>query len=259
MKTSLLTFLFLMTFSAMAFAQGTPMEITADNSLEWDQNAHTYKAVGNAVIKQNGDTLFASVVTAHYDPKDQNKLIKLIAEENVELRQADQSLKADKIIYTLDDGHMIATGTVVEVKTPQYTVTTNDRIEYWRNDDKAIAYGRPIATDGKMTVMGDTLTAVFANKTAKAQGAQSLQKLIAENNVEIKNKAEIITGDYGVYDMSTSLATITGNVEIHRGANRVSGTRAIMNTKTGVSQIFAGNGREENGKSGRVRALFYTD
>lgn len=245
------------TTHALAQKSGNAIEITADNNLQWDQKNNVYKAVGNAIVKSGQDQLMAQVVTASYDPTNNNSLTQIIAEDNVTLQQGDQRIQADKITYNLVTGKMIATGDLVKIMTADYTVETRERVEYSRADGQAIAYGRPSATDGTMTVTSDIMTAFFAPQDAQQSG---LKKLTARDNVVIRSATESVTGDFAVYDLTTSLATITGTqVAIKRGPNQVTGKKAVMNTKTGVSQIFAAPDARNQKGSGRVRALFYVD
>ena len=54
----------------------------------------------------------------------------------------------------------------------------------------------------------------------------------------------------GDYDVSSQIATLTGNVQATRGKNKLSGDKAIVNLATGVSKIIGG-------KSARVRTILY--
>jgi lipopolysaccharide export system protein LptA len=78
--------------------------------------------------------------------------------------------------------------------------------------------------------------------------AGKLQRVEAFNNVSVRTVTDIVTGDRGVYVPDTDIAHIGGHVRITRGANQVNGSEAVVNMKTGIATLLAGN-------SGRVTGL----
>ena len=54
--------------------------------------------------------------------------------------------------------------------------------------------------------------------------------------------------DEAVYDLTTNLATLAGNVRLTRGDNHLSGSRAEVDLETGISRLLAAG-------EGPVRAL----
>ena len=82
-------------------------------------------------------------------------------------------------------------------------------------------------------------------------GKLALQKITAEGSVTIKTLKETLTGSRGIYDVVAGKATLTGKIRVLQGENWLEGTRAVVDLKTGVSQLFA------EGGDGRVKGLFY--
>jgi len=78
--------------------------------------------------------------------------------------------------------------------------------------------------------------------------AGKLQRVEAFNNVSVRTVTDIVTGDRGVYVPDTDIAHLGGHVRITRGANQVNGSEAVVNMKTGIATLLAGN-------SGRVSGL----
>ncbi|WP_413991247.1 LptA/OstA family protein [Labrys okinawensis] len=74
-----------------------------------------------------------------------------------------------------------------------------------------------------------------------ATQANSIKKLIAKGNVVVTSKDQKATGDYGVMDMATNLATLTGSeVVMIQGPNVLKGKKLVVNLKTGVSNVQGG-------------------
>ena len=96
----------------------------------------------------------------------------------------------------------------------------------------------------------DKMTAYFKSKGKSEYDLKSVQ---AQKNVKIVTVNEVITGDDAFYDMEKEKAYITGNVVITREQGIMKGSRAIVNMKTGVSQL------EADSKTGnkRVKGILY--
>jgi lipopolysaccharide export system protein LptA len=96
---------------------------------------------------------------------------------------------------------------------------------------------------------GQTAAAPADQKPAKAAAAgsdtqaNSIKKLIAKGNVVVTSKDQRATGDYGVMDMATNLATLTGGeVVMIQGPNVLKGKKLVVNLKTGVANVQGGGG-----------------
>src|ERR1019366_7126497 len=68
------------------------------------------------------------------------------------------------------------------------------------------------------------------------------------NNVSIRTSTDIVTGERGVYVPDPEIAHLGGHVRITRGLNQMNGSEAVVNMKTGVATLLAGD-------SGRVSGL----
>ena len=78
--------------------------------------------------------------------------------------------------------------------------------------------------------------------------AGRLERVEAFNNVSIRTQTDTVTGDRGVYVPDTGIAHLGGHVRITRGLNQINGSEAVVNMKTGVATLLAGD-------SGRVTGL----
>src|SRR5665213_2958453 len=78
--------------------------------------------------------------------------------------------------------------------------------------------------------------------------AGRLQRVEAFNNVSIRTQTDTVTGDRGVYVPDTGIAHLGGHVRITHGLNQINGSESVVNMKTGVATLLAGD-------TGRVSGL----
>ena len=71
--------------------------------------------------------------------------------------------------------------------------------------------------------------------------------------MRIRTARETASGDRGVYNVESGIATLTGRVKLVRDDNVLRGCRAQVNLNTGISQLFAC--QNDQGK-GRVQGSF---
>lgn len=265
MKKNLLTLLIsvYVFFPFVTKAQGLstnsnlPIEITADNSLEWLRGDKQFVARGSAKAAQGLSSVEASTLTAHYreSPQSSMEIYRLLADKNVILKNENTTAYGDNAIYDIDDGLAILTGEDLKLESPDQTITAKERFEYFINEGRATAIGnarviRPKADrSGFDTLEADTLSAIFKENDT---GETVLERMEANGNVIITTPTEVVTGTYGTYTASTNIATLTGNVTIKRGPNILEGDRAEVDLNTNVSKIF---GSEK--QSGRVKGTFF--
>ncbi len=91
-----------------------------------------------------------------------------------------------------------------------------------------------------------------AGQTVQNNPEQRIRRLEAMGGVIIASKDQKATGDFGVFDMQTNTATITGNVVVTQGPNLLRGEKLVVDLNTGWSHM------EASGKAGpgRVQGLF---
>lgn len=229
-----------------------PVEISADNSLEWLQKEQQYVANGNVEVVQGDSKIFADRLIADYRENEKTgntEIWQLTAYDNVRLENQDSTALGDKAVYNIDTGLSILTGNNLSLKTPDQTITATERMEYNMNSGVAKAIG-----GAKIIRNSDTLSAnsITANFQKDANGKQVLKTATSNGHVTIKTPDETLTGDKGIYNAVTNTAEITGNVKIVRGPNILKGARAEINLTTNISKMF---GAPNNGK--RVKGVFF--
>lgn len=234
-----------------------PLEITADDALEWDRTGQKFIARGNAVAAQDGVSIAAQTLTAFYqndDAADSNfQMQTMTADEGVILRSEDNTAYGDHAVYQLDKKLATLTGKDLRLVTPEQTITARDRFEYHVEAGKLIAIGNATIRRPTDTLQADTITATL---TTNAQGQRVVETVIAQGHVVITTAQERVTGAYGVYDARIDQVDLTGGVVITRGNNILRGERASVDLKTQISRLF---GAPQNGSSGRVTGTFYPD
>jgi lipopolysaccharide export system protein LptA len=270
---------------------GGPIDITAQDGLEWRQNEQQVIARGNAQAIRGNVTVNADTLTAWYrkkggtqtaqvtpasglagDPSTEgNEIYRLQAEGNVHIFTATDQAHGDKATYDLDQAVMVMTGRNLKLIAPNDVITARDDLEYWPQKHMAVARGNAVVTtnDAKR-VSADTLVAYTTDNPPPADAktvpvaakpsddplaaSGKLQRVEAFGNVSIRTPTDTVTGDRGVYVPDTGMARLGGNVRITRGQNQLNGAEANVNMKTGIATLVSQKAVGGQ-KAGRVHGL----
>ncbi|HYD18218.1 MAG TPA: LptA/OstA family protein [Patescibacteria group bacterium] len=251
-----LVFLALFLVTTPAFAQQMPMadenapvEISAKHSLEWNRKAKTYTARENAIAKQGNFQVASDLLTAHYtDEKGATDISTLVAAGNVVITSPPYTVHGDQATYSVPDNSVLLTGRDLRIETVTERLTARDKIEFYGRENRLTAVGDAVAVRGTDTLRANVMNAFFHQGP---EGKLVLQKITVDGNVSIKTLKETVNGSKGVYDVVAGKAILTGDIKILQGENWLQGTRAVVDLKTGISQLFA------EGGEGRVKGLFY--
>jgi lipopolysaccharide export system protein LptA len=181
--------------------EGT-LEVTSDHDLEWLQQDHAYIARGNAVAKRGTVTLMADLLIAYYRPlvrpgaptpapqaappkpgaapqtgfdSGNTEIWRVLAEGNVHIVSEDRDAWGDRADYDKDKSVIVLTGQHLLATTLTETVTARDSLEYWQDQDMAVARGNALI----VKVDGDRLAAdVIAGHFIKDATNQTVLKTI---------------------------------------------------------------------------------
>lgn len=242
-----------------------PIDISADNSLEWDQNARTYTARGNAIAKRGDFTIYGDTLVAEERDRTDSKgteIWKMSAEGNVRLTNGQDGKTSeafgDRGVYDIDRQVAVLTGDDLKLVTGNDTITATERFEYWSAEKLAVAVGNAevVRSDpakgknGERRIKADKMTALFKED---AQGELQAERMEAEGNVIIITATDVAKGDKGIYDMSRNKALLSGNVHLTRGKSQLAGDKAEVDFNTGISKLLDTN----TGDGKRVRGLLY--
>ncbi len=225
----------------------TPIEIHADDGIEWQQDAKAYIARGNARAAQGEVTVYADTLIAYYHEgaAGGTEIWRIDAIENVRIQSTEQTAHGDKGVYDVGKGVMVLTGHT-RLITATDRITARDSLEYWDKRSLAVARGNAVAVRGERKLRADTLTAHFV--TGKDQKSR-IQKIRAFDNVVITSPGEVVRSAHAVYNLETGIAVLTGSVKITRGEDQLNGDKAEVNLNTGISRMLSSGKR-------RVRGVF---
>ncbi len=262
-----------------------PVDIQADNAIEWHQDQKAYVARGHASATRGTSTIFADVLTAYYrETKDKGtEVFRIAAEGNVHIVSPNQEIFGDHGVYDTDRQAGVLTGQNLRLLTKTDVVTARDSLEYYDAEKLAVARGDAIAVRKLDRLRADILIAHFTNaaadgdkagKDAKSgkpvkpekpappgpakpgkddktgkdgkDGAGGLDRLDGVGNVVITTPQDVALCDRVLYSAVTEIAVLQGNVRITRGTDQINGDAAEMNMKTRVNRVL-GTGRRVEG------------
>jgi lipopolysaccharide export system protein LptA len=228
-------------------ARKEPIEILADNGIEWQQDAQAYIARGNAKAKQGNVTVHADQLTAYYEKAANggNQIWRVDADGHVRITTPQQTAYGKKGVYQVTKGVFVLTGSP-RLVTRTDEITARKSIEFFENKSLAVARGNAIATRADKRLRADILTAYFVKGK---DGKNRVERVDAYDNVLISTPNEIVRGRRGVYYTNTGVVVLRGSVKITRGEDQLNGDAAEVNLNTGISRLLSGG-------TGQVRGIF---
>lgn len=236
-------------------AKGSPLpiDVNADQAIEWHQNEKAYVARGNASATRGDTTVYADVLTAFYRdvPHGGTEIFRLAADGHVRIKSPTDEAFGDRGIYDIDRKVAVLTGDHLKLVTQTDIVTARDDLEYWDERKLAVARGDAVAVRiaNQNRIRADVLIGEFQDNP---QGQLVMNRMDARGNVVVTTQTDIARGDQGVYDLATDIAVLTGDVKITRGQNQINGAVAEVNMKTGISRMLTAPGAAHT----RVHGLF---
>ncbi len=216
-----------------------PLEINAEEGIEWRRNEQLYVARGNAEAIRGELTLYADVMTAHYSKTETGStdIDRIDVEGNVRVVSPTETIYGDRGVYDVPNGVLVLVGDNLRLEGRQDTITARDSLEYWETKNMAVARGDAVAVREDKRIQADVLSAHFE---PDAEGNLALTRIDAFDNVSIATATEFASGDRGVYYVEREFATLTGSVKITREENQMNGEYAEVDMKTGISRLLAG-------------------
>ncbi|MQX37483.1 LptA/OstA family protein [Roseospira navarrensis] len=263
-----------------------PIEVLADDGIEWRRDEQVYIARGNAVAIQGDSRVYGDVLVAHYreSAEGTNEIYRMEARGNARIESPERTVTGQTAVYNVDTGILVVRGEPLSMVTPEETVTARDSLEYWSNDRLAVARGdaKAVRVNGDI-VEAEVLTGLFAEAETESEGGGDdagdgaasapppaasdgtegetpagapdtggLERLEAFDNVVIRTTEEVVRGARAVYDVASGMATVVGDVTITTETDQLAGQRAVVDMNTGVSTLHSGDGADGDG---RARAL----
>jgi lipopolysaccharide export system protein LptA len=234
------------------------VEITADEFVEWSKADSLYEAKGKAIAKQADSEVQADSLKILYRMEKNNRIMsRMDATGNVILVSKEAKASGDLLVYHLETGIAVLTGTQLKLTSPEYVITARDSFTFFDNENKAHIKGLAKATYHESTIESDEMLAWFHTlKTNEAQ--QSLKEAEAHGHVKITTPNDIAYGDKAYYNGQSEKAILTGNVRITRAKSDILGSKAEIDLKTGISKMLSST-ETTSGTQGRVRGVIRVD
>jgi len=263
--------------------QGGPVEITANDGIEWRQQEQVVIARGQARAVRDGVTVDADRLIARYRPRggaaaaepgdsplSGGEIWRLEAEGRVRVTSTTERAEGERAVYDMDQAVMVLSGRGLSLTTPDQTITARDSLEYWPQRRMAVARGGAVVVSSEgRRIAADTLVAYFLDAPAEGAPAPAptpprpaappvaglpaagegsrIERVEAYGSVEIRSPEEVVRGERGMYSPQTGLARLVGGVRITRGENQLNGQEAIVNLRTGVSRLISAPGTRVQG------------
>ena len=229
-----------------------PIEVYAQDGIEWQQDGSLFVARGDARAVRGGVEVLSDELRAYYrkNPSGQSEVWRLDALGKVRIVSESETAYGDRAIYNADQKVLVVDGEKPRLVSGKDTLTASKQLEYWEVKRFAVARGNAVATRENKQVFADTLV---AHMKPDDKGRTQVYRVDAYDNVRIRTDRETATGDRGVYNVESGVATLTGKVKLVRDGNELLGCRAEVNLNTGISRLFpcaSGQG------SGRVQGSF---
>jgi lipopolysaccharide export system protein LptA len=226
-----------------------PIEIFADDGIEWRQDNELLIARGNAKAVRSNVSITGDILRAYYSKKKTGgtDLSRLDAVGKVTIQSPTEKIIGQAAVYDMQQGILVVQGKKVVFTSGPDIITANQQMEYYERAGKAVARGNAIVNHDGKTVRADILVAYFHKNK---QGKSEVYKIDAHNNVVIVTEQDTVRAGRGVYNINAGLVTLMDNVRITRGQNQLSGDRAEININTGISKLLTAPSAQSTSRSG---------
>ncbi len=236
-----------------------PIEIQADQGIEWRREDKIVFARGNARAVRGDLTVEARVLSARYRERADGttEIWEVNADGDVRIASAAETLAGDRATFDLANNVLLLTGDRLRLESGDSVITAEESMEYATRTRTLVATGNVHARQGEREVRAKRLKAFLrpANQAPRQNatgGASRLRRIEAEGNVRIVTPNDVMRSDQAVYDLDAGVAQLTGAVKITRGETQLNGCTGEMDLKTGVSRLLACGGTAD---AGRVHGL----
>ena len=192
---------------------GKPIDIEADDGIEWQQNNRVYIARGNARATRGQTTIFADTLMAFYRPVCSPEAIAAAAKRQVMQTQdfADADTKWQATAAAVKkEGKPVPAEPTPPAK-PAAAPTCPDPATAPTQTAAADA-GKPAAAAPPATAKPGAADPAkpAAGGDPVSGGSTEIYRVEAEGNVRIATETQTVYGDHAVYDVDQALLVMTG-------------------------------------------------
>jgi len=219
-----------------------PIEITAQEGIEWQQKARAYIARGRAHAAQGDSTVDADQLVAYYEGGDggeATRITRIDADGSVRLTSPTGTATGDKAVYNVTQGILVLTGGP-RLNTATDRISARDSIEYWRDKNIVVARGQAVALRADKTLSADVLV---GNIGTARDGSQKIVRIDAYDNVTAVTPSDTVRAARATYGVETGIAHLSGSVKITRcDGSQLNGNEAEVDMNSGRATLTSGLG-----------------
>ena len=230
-----------------------PIEIFADDGIEWHKNKSKYVALGNAKALSGTLSVESDKIEAFYEENDSSNMniTEVRAKKNVVVQDKKMKITGGEYAeYKILKDYFLINGKNIILTSEKNILKSNKKLEYWRSKNIAIATGKAEAKkDNEFVVLADKLVWYLQERNQKT----TVKKLLGFNNVSIKTNNEVAFSDKAIYNNDTEICKLFGNVKLQRGESFLIGEYAEVDLRSGISKLLPAPGTKLN--ENKVRAL----
>ena len=233
---------------------GEPVEIYAEQGIEWHKNDNKYLAIGNAIAKSGKMSVNSDRIEAFYEESDNSGMdIKLVkAHRNVIVTDENLKIVGGKLAeYNLRKDYFSIFGKNLILTSQENKLESNNKMEYWRTKGVAIASGKAKAQKGNEFKIKAEKLVWYLNENDKKI---DVKKIFGFENVSIYTNNEVAFSDKALYNKITGICKLFGNVKLQKGDSFLTGDYAEVDLNKGISKLLPAPNFDKLNEN-RVRAL----
>lgn len=233
---------------------GEPVEIYAEQGIEWHKNDNKYLAIGNAIAKSGKMSVNSDRIEAFYEESDNSGMdIKLVkAHRNVVVTDENLKIVGGKLAeYNLRKDYFSIFGKNLILTSQENKLESNKKMEYWRTKGVAIASGKAKAQKGNEFKIKAEKLVWYLNENDKKI---DVKKIFGFENVSIYTNNEVAFSDKALYNKESGICKLFGNVKLQKGDSFLTGDYAEVDLNKGISKLLPAPNFDKLNEN-RVRAL----
>jgi len=233
---------------------GEPVEIYAEQGIEWHKNDNKYLAIGNAIAKSGKMSVNSDRIEAFYEESDNSGMdIKLVkAHKNVVVTDENLKIVGGKLAeYNLRKDYFSIFGKNLTLTSQENKLESNKKMEYWRTKGVAIASGKAKAQKGNEFKIEAEKLVWYLNENDKKI---EVKKIFGFDNVSIYTNNEVAFSDKALYNKESGICKLFGNVKLQKGDSFLTGDYAEVDLNKGISKLLPAPNFDKLNEN-RVRAL----
>ena len=233
---------------------GEPVEIYAEQGIEWHKNDNKYLAIGNAIAKSGNMSVNSDRIEAFYEESDNSGMdIKLVkAHRNVVVTDENLKIVGGKLAeYNLRKDYFSIFGKNLILTSQENKLESNNKMEYWRTKGVAIASGKAKAQKGNEFKIKAEKLVWYLNENDKKI---DVKKIFGFENVSIYTNNEVAFSDKALYNKVSGICKLFGNVKLQKGDSFLTGDYAEVDLNKGISKLLPAPNFDKLNEN-RVRAL----